>query len=78
MEDENILENAHCVINGSRGIYCPQSFVRKFKEELENIGNVLVDEAIPVLELGPDQDFYWDCWEDIIDNAVIPFNGVLC
>lgn len=59
------------VVDEARGIYCPQRFTEKFN--FEDFTGIDKDDWDTVLE-GPDEEFYWDAWTTICDNAVGVFD----
>ena len=63
--DEINLENAILLLDGNRGIYIPKIFAECFPL-------LLSDEQKADLS-NPDNEFYWETWEDVIDNIKIPF-----
>lgn len=58
------------LIGGHHGIYIPQLFVQQFKQDILASGAVK-KEDLEVVELGPTQEHYWECWETILDNTVL-------
>ena len=55
-------------LDGSRGIYIPQDFALETKREcIEGVD----DEALAILKEGPEHDFYWEAWDEVLDNAVL-------
>lgn len=55
--------SSHCLetlLDGSRGIYVPQEFARRFPEKVK-------DEDRKVLEEDPDTDGYWEAWGDVLN-----------
>ena len=67
-------------LDGARGIYIPQNFAERMNTEaraLHVTGVSATDWA--VLEAGPDHEWYWDTWADVLDNArVIDELGTVC
>lgn len=52
------------IVDGNRGIYAPQQFVKHL-----DIGYLLKSNVrqldIDILKIGPDHPDYWDAWDDI-------------
>lgn len=55
------------LIDENRGIYIPQHFVKKFNLEDWNLTDS--DDDIQVLKKGPEHEFYWEAWENVLDKA---------
>lgn len=52
------------LIDRSYGIHIPQEFAKKFAEDyglLEEVKKVLLD--------GPENDYYWDTWDSVMEHA---------
>jgi hypothetical protein len=61
-EPEILIDSAH-------GIYIPQYFAEAYgtPDNFYNWGEIKED--IDILLSGPDNEFYWDAYEDLINNA---------
>lgn len=57
------MSGLHLLISDSNGVYIPQIFATRF----ENWGVKPLDAAL--LAGGPQTEFYWDAWQDILDAA---------
>lgn len=55
------------LFSGHHGIYIPQAFAEQFNPENSYWVYDLEDAAI--LREGPDHEFYWETWQDVLDNA---------
>lgn len=62
------LDKAELFADSARGIYIPQFFAETVKREFVN--NIDAEDY-DILISGPDNEFYWETWEDILDNATI-------
>jgi len=51
-----------CVVDGHKGIYCGQTFTERFPKA--NID----DECWETVAKGPDEENYWECWDEITSN----------
>ena len=63
--------DSHC------GVYAPQIFAQRFHSELTDLyvqGKLNPQTFQDVLD-GPDNEFYWDSWLEILDNAVLKMAG---
>jgi hypothetical protein len=56
--------NIEILANDSRGVYIPQHFA-EVCGEIWNID----ENAQEVLMEGPDHEFYWDVWSEVLNNA---------
>ena len=54
--------------NDSRGCYIPQYFAETIKRETLTGIN---PDALTVLENGPEEEWYWDEWQHVLDNATV-------
>lgn len=54
-----------CILDGARGIYIPQAFVNGFDLKKWHVSK---DDA-DILKEGPDHEFYWDTWDDVLSRA---------
>lgn len=63
------------LLSDSRGIYIPRDFVNEVKPECIS---GLSDEDREVLEVGPDHEWYWEAWQNVLNNAIVtaPDTGV--
>ena len=53
------------LLDGDRGIYLPQSFAENF-----DMGEWHVKaEGAEILRAGPDHEFYWEAWDDVLNYA---------
>lgn len=55
------------LIDSNRGIYVPQSFATMYDFRLWGFDDL--DEDIALLMKGPDDEFYWEAWETVLNNA---------
>lgn len=56
------------LFDGNRGIYIPKNFAEEMRRDCVT---GVTDEDYAVLESGPDHEWYWDTWDDVLNNAVI-------
>lgn len=54
----------------SRGIYIPQHFVESFDVFQNDLLNVDRDDLNTIAN-GPDDEYYWEAWQQILDNAIV-------
>jgi len=52
-------------LNSSHGIYIPQAFARSFKDRDSCVAGV-TDQDWSILDLGPENEEYWEVWDDIL------------
>jgi hypothetical protein len=61
-------EMADLYADGNRGIYIPQHFAESVHREYVT---GVSDEDWKTLEEGPDAEWYWDAWNNVLSNAKI-------
>ena len=54
--------------DSNHGQYIPQYFAQTIKRETLT---GITPKALTVLENGPDEEWYWDEWEYVLDNATV-------
>lgn len=70
----NLPDSAQLFSDSARGIYIPQHFAESVNRDMLT-GVSIVDMGI--LEFGPDAQWYWDAWDNVLDNAILTdSNGV--
>lgn len=65
----DLPETAKLLLNDAWGIYVPNECAQRFK--LENI----LMEDLKILKSGPEAEYYWDAWEDVLDQAILKIDG---
>lgn len=74
--EENGLENAELLIDGNRGIYIPQLFAKAvLSGEFSLRNKQQLQEELSILKNGPDEEEYWEAWEDVLDTAILVTGG---
>lgn len=66
--DDIDLKHATLLVDGARGIYVPQYFAQTTPRDLLS---GVSEEDWAILEAGPDHEWYWDTWDDVLGNASI-------
>lgn len=56
-------------LSSARGVYIPRDFVQSFADWTVVHGVGAKTKAI--LEAGPDHEWYWEAWEDVLNNATV-------
>lgn len=65
------MSGIHLLLSDARGIYIPRDFVEGFDMQQWHIEPKFIE-----FLSCPDNDFYWDYWEDVLNNAfLIDDNG---
>jgi ribosomal protein S18 acetylase RimI-like enzyme len=64
---EVIGVHSHLLISDSYGIYIPQKFCENF--DLNTWGLSESDKDVDVCLAGPDEEWYWEAWNTILNNA---------
>lgn len=62
------LEHATLVACDGYGIYIPQYFAKNVPRDLVS---GVSEQDWAILEAGPDHEWHWDTWDDVLRNAVI-------
>jgi hypothetical protein len=63
-------------LSDNRGRYIPRDFALSFKNRAKSIIGVS-DDDWKTLKAGPDDEWYWEAWENVLNNAVVTDeNGV--
>jgi hypothetical protein len=57
-------------LNDARGVYIPRDFATSFVDRTKHVSGV-TEEQWQTLEAGPDQEYYWETWDDVLTNAVV-------
>lgn len=60
------MSGIHILLSDSHGIYLPQGFVEKF--DMSDWHGVSAEDH-EILSAGPEHEFYWDAWENILNTA---------
>ena len=64
-------------LSDSRGIYIPRDFARSFADRAKSVDGVSAEDWA-ILEAGPDHEFYWETWDDVLSDAIITDeNGIM-
>jgi hypothetical protein len=70
------MKNAiNLLLDSNRGIYIPQHFVNEF--DLPLFGIAEDGEDIKTLRAGPDHQWYWGAWDNILRHAETEDGGLL-
>lgn len=57
-------------LEDTRGIYIPQAFAKSFRDREKDVAGVS-PESWATLEVGPEDEWYWDIWDSVRDNAIV-------
>jgi hypothetical protein len=57
-------------LNDARGVYIPRDFAQSFGDRAKHVAGVS-DENWTILDAGPDHEYYWDVWDEVLTNAVV-------
>ena len=55
-------------LSDARGVYIPRDFAQSIKRECVT---GISEEDYAILESGPDHEWYWEAWDDVLNNAVV-------
>lgn len=75
-ETDDMPDGSVLYLSEGRGIYIPQHFAEVTKSEcIVGVDDLARDLAI--VADGPDGEWYWEAWSNILDNAIVvdPDNG---
>jgi len=61
------MSGIHILLSDSHGVYIPQFFIEEF-DPSEWRG--IKAEDLEILRAGPEHEFYWETWDDILNNAL--------
>ncbi len=74
--EESFLENAELLIDGNRGIYIPQLFAKAaLSGEFILRNKQQLQEELSILANGPEEEEYWEAWEEVLDTAILLDGG---
>lgn len=57
-------------LSDARGVHIPRDFATSFADRSKNVSGVSGDDWL-ILEAGPDNEYYWEAWTDVCDNAIV-------
>ena len=58
------------LLDGNRGAYIPRDFAM-FIQDMDNV----TEEDKQILSAGPDHQWYWETWDDVLGKASSNING---
>jgi len=65
-ENDEFPEGTELLFDSNRGQYIPQNFAQEIKRECVT---GVSDGDWKILEAGPSHEWYWDAWNDVVQNA---------
>jgi hypothetical protein len=65
--DRNIHDYAMMVTDGARGQYAPADFTTNWQASIFGVPKNVLEDVMS----GPDNEYYWDSWASILDNAYV-------
>lgn len=68
MSELTFENDAILLFDSNRGIYIPQNFA---EEIIRDYVSGVSDEVWKTLENGPDDEWYWEAWDSVMDSAEI-------
>jgi hypothetical protein len=72
-EKDSLMNSAiNLLVSDSHGVYVPQAFREKFDLAL---WDGIRDNEIEAIEAGPDHEWYWEAWNDILNSATYTQDG---
>ena len=70
----DLPENAICYADSARGIYIPQYFAESVNRYTISNWSSWINDLDALCE-GPDNEFYWDIWDDILNRLTLTDSG---
>ena len=69
LDDDETLKIEALLLDGNRGVYIPQIFLESYGHlfDLSSIS----EEDLQSIKNGVDDEYYWQAWESILDNATL-------
>jgi len=66
------IEDWELLVDSNLGVYVPQTFARSFGHYLPDSARKSVYEKsqLDVLLSGPDNEDYWDAWDEILNETI--------
>jgi len=71
---EQLPENAILYADSSRGAYIPKYFAEALDRSavtLDGMAPASIDECMELIGRGPDEEYYWGAWEDLLNHLII-------
>lgn len=69
------------LVDEINGIYIPQQFVLRFKENIVGLGDMTDPKIIElqanlsIISKGPAQEEYWEAWEEVVRDVTLLFTN---
>ena len=64
------MSGMELLLSDNRGVYIP----RDFAMHIQDMDNV-TEKDKEILSAGPDHDWYWETWDDVLSKATSTING---
>jgi hypothetical protein len=64
-----------CLIEDRHGRYIPQLFTEAYGQHLTPETASKLKEELEICRKGPDEGFYWECWEEIENYSELEIDG---
>lgn len=69
------MKNLELLIDGHHGIYIPQMFAWMYWSYVDPESLSDSDELREILLAGPDHEYYWEAWEEVVSNVRLIADG---
>lgn len=72
MKNKTIPDAVTLILSDARGVYIPRDFVTDNYNEIAGDHCAawgIKPEDAEILASGPDHEFYWETWDDVLQNA---------
>jgi len=63
------------VVSDANGIYIPQMYCSHIDPQIAEEMNISFEDVL-ICQEGPDREWYWECWDSILNNAEWISDGV--
>lgn len=71
---QEVQEKCECLIPDRVGRYIPQEFAEKYGDNITN-RDALSDEDIEIVLEGPESEFYWQAWDNLLQSVRLEIDG---
>jgi hypothetical protein len=63
------LQSVNLILSDARGVYIPRDFAEGFATPIRGEWLNLDPRTVATCAAGPDVEWYWDAWQEILDRA---------
>lgn len=66
--ETNLKNKSYCIVDSAHGQFIPQVFLETHNPNTWELN--VNDEDLTSIQNGPEDEFYWESWEKLMNNAV--------